>query len=176
MQPNYKANAAIGDRRKEGKDHYFKYREKGHMAWQCPKKNLYVDVEAQEAPIREGGKGNDSGNEIGPLNVDDFEEVEEDTSLFSVVRHILVAPMQKEDWKRTLIFQTIVRCGSEAQMLIINSGSAMNVVSKATVERLKLPTKPHLKPYKVASINITSIPITEQCLVFISRGQYNDSI
>ena len=119
------------------------------------------------------------GNEIGPLNVDDFEEVEEveeDTSFILVVRHILVAPMQEEDWKRTSIFQTIVRCGTEAQMLIINSGSGMNVVSKVTVERLKLPTKPHLKPYKVASINITSIPITEQCLVSISRGQYNDSI
>ena len=110
------------------------------------------------------------------MNVDDFEEAEEDTSLISVVRHILVAPMQEEDWKRTSIFQTIVHCGTETQMLIINSCNGMNVVSKATVERLKLPTKPHLKPYKVASINITSIPITEQCLVSISRGQYNDSI
>ena len=37
MQPNYKANADIGDRRKVGKDHCFKFGEKGHMAWQCPK-------------------------------------------------------------------------------------------------------------------------------------------
>ena len=43
----------------------------------------------------EDGEGNDSGNEIGPLNVDDFEEVEEDTLLLLVVRHILVAPKQE---------------------------------------------------------------------------------
>ena len=61
-------------------------------------------------------------------------------------------------------------------MLIINGGNGMNVVSKATMERLKLPTKPHLKSYKVAWINSTSILVIEQCLVSISRAQYNDSI
>ena len=43
----------------------------------------------------EDGEGNDSVNEIGPLNVDDFEEVEEDTLLLLVVRHILAAPKQE---------------------------------------------------------------------------------
>ena len=113
MQPNYKANADIGDRRKVGKDHCFKFGEKGHMAWQCPKRNLYVDVKAQEAPIGEDGEGNDLSNKFKPLNVDDLEEVEEDTSLLSVVRRILVASKQEEDWKRISIFQTIVRCRIE---------------------------------------------------------------
>ncbi|GMY33688.1 Transposon Ty3-G Gag-Pol polyprotein [Fagus crenata] len=49
MQPSYKSNNAIeskgkptvvDERRKESKDHFFKCREKGHMAWQCPKRNL----------------------------------------------------------------------------------------------------------------------------------------
>jgi len=43
----------------------------------------------------EDGEGNDLGNEIGPLNVDDFEEVEEDTLLLLVVRNILAAPKQE---------------------------------------------------------------------------------
>ena len=60
-------------------------------------------------------------------------------------------------------------------MLIINGGNGMNVVSKATMERLKLPTKPHLKSYKVAWINSTSNLVTKHCLVFIYCGQYNDS-
>jgi len=46
-------------------------------------------------------------------------------------------------------------------MLIINGGNGMNVVSKATMERLKLPTKPHPKSYKVAWINSTSILVIE---------------
>ena len=52
----------------------------------------------------------------------------------------------------------------------------MNVVSEATVERLILSIEPHPKPYKVAWINSTFIPVTERCLVSISCGQYNDSI
>ena len=41
---------------------------------------------------------------------------------------------------------------------------------------LKLPIEPHPKPYKVAWINSTFLPVTKRCLVSISRGQYNDSI
>ena len=106
----------------------------------------------------------------------DLLELEEDTSLLSVVRRILVAPNQEENWKCTSIFQTIVRRGTKAWMIIIDDGSDMNVVSEATVERLKLPMEPHPKPYKVAWINSTSILVTKRCLVPISCGQYNDSI
>ena len=84
--------------------------------------------------------------------VDDLLELEEDISLLSVVRRILAAPNQEEDWKCTPIFPTIVRCGTEVWMLIIDGGSNMNVVSEASVERLKLPMEPLPKPYKVAWI------------------------
>ena len=88
---------------------------------------------------------------------DDLLELEEDTSLLSIVRCILAAPNQEEDWKCTSIFPTTVRCGTEVWMLIIDGGSDMNVVSEAIVKRLKLPTEPHPRPYKVAWINSTSI-------------------
>ena len=107
MQPNYKANTAFGsknkatmvdEQRKESKDDCLKCREIGQMAWQCLKRNLYANVEAQEAPIGEDEEGNNSGSEFGPLNVDDLEEVEEDTSLLSVVKRIIATPKQEEDW------------------------------------------------------------------------------
>ena len=82
-----------------------------------------------------------------------------------VVRCILAAPNQEEDWKCNSIFQTIVHCGIEGRMLIIDGDSNMNVVSEATVDRLKLPTKPHPKPYKVAWINSTSLLVTTQCML-----------
>ncbi|KAK4568526.1 hypothetical protein RGQ29_004080 [Quercus rubra] len=44
---------------------------------------------------------------------------EENTSLFSIVRHILAAPKaDEEDWRRTSIFQMLVRCGNQAKKLI----------------------------------------------------------
>ena len=92
---------------------------------------------------------------------DDLLELEEDMSLLSIVRRILAAPNQEDDWKCTSIFPTMVRCGTEVRILIIDGGSNMNVVSKATIERLKLPTKPHPKSYKVAWINNNSILVTE---------------
>ena len=101
---------------------------------------------------------------------DDPLELEEGMSHLLVVGRILATPNQDEDWKHTSIFQTMVRCGIEAWMLIIDGGSDINVVSETTVERLKLPMEPHPKPYKVAWINSTSILVTKQCLVPISHG------
>ena len=105
------------------------------------------------------------------------EEDEIDTSFIAVVRCILSTPKdEKEDWKRTSIFQMLVRCGNQAQKLIIDGGSSLNVVSASMVERLKLPIEPHPHPYKVAWIDSTSIPITQRCLVYFSCGVYSDSI
>ena len=55
--------------------------------------------------------------------MDDLEEDEVDTSLLSVVRRILAAPkVEKKDWRRTLIFHILVRCGNQAKKLIIDGG------------------------------------------------------
>jgi hypothetical protein len=74
-------------------------------------------------------------------------EDEVDTSLVAVVRRILAAPkLEKEDWRRTLIFQMLVRCGNQAKKPVIDGGSCMNLESSSTVEHLKLPTEPHPQP------------------------------
>jgi hypothetical protein len=52
----------------------------------------------------------------------------------------------------------------------------MNVVSEATVEKLKLLTEPHSEPYKAAWINGTTIPVTTRCLVSLTHGPHNDAI
>ena len=88
----------------------------------------------------------------------DLEE-EEDTSLLLVVGRIQAIPKQEEDWKQTSTFRTIVHCEVESRMLIIDGGSEMSFVSEATVEMLKLPIEPNLRPYKVAWINSNFIPV-----------------
>ena len=55
----------------------------------------------------------DRAFDYGDFAMDDLEEDEVDTSLLSVVRRILAAPkVEKEDWRRTSIFQMLVRCGN----------------------------------------------------------------
>ena len=64
----------------------------------------------------------------------------------------------------------LVRCGNQAQKLIIDSGSCMNVVSASTFEHLKLLVEPHPQPYKVAWISDVSIPVYQRCLISFSCG------
>ncbi|KAL6313102.1 hypothetical protein AAG906_018817 [Vitis piasezkii] len=73
--------------------------------------------------------------------------------------------MEEEDWRRTSIFQMLVQCGNQAQKLIIDSDSCMNVVLASMVERLKLPVEPHPQPYKVAWINNMSIPVNQSHII-----------
>ena len=55
----------------------------------------------------------DRAFDYGDFAMDDLEEDEVDTSLLSVVRCILAAPkVEKEDWRRTSIFQMLVCCGN----------------------------------------------------------------
>ncbi|GFS36635.1 hypothetical protein Acr_00g0047100 [Actinidia rufa] len=68
------------DRKKDKKETCFKCGVKGHTAWQCPKRNLLVDAEAEEAPEIEDNDTADFFDDIGKINVDDLEEAEEDTS------------------------------------------------------------------------------------------------
>ncbi|XP_058191258.1 uncharacterized protein LOC131308354 [Rhododendron vialii] len=161
-----------------GKDNRcFKCGETGHMAYLCPKRNLRIGTEQEAEFDQQHNDDNDDSFVVGVLNTDDLEEEEVDNSLISVVRRILTAPkVEKEDRRHTSIFQMLVRCGNQARKLIIDGGSCMNVVSAATVERLKLPVQPHPHLYKVAWIDNTSIPVTQRCLVSFSYGSYSDSI
>jgi hypothetical protein len=155
----------------------FKCGEAGHMAYQCPRRNLHIGVEHEDEPDQQNHEDDEESFDVGAFNTDDLEDDEIDSSLISVVRRILAAPkVEKEDWKRTSIFQMLVRCGDQARKLIIDGGSCMNVVSTSTVERLKLPVQPHPQPYKVAWIDNTSILVIQRCLVSFSYGAYKDSI
>ncbi|XP_004295495.1 PREDICTED: uncharacterized protein LOC101304264 [Fragaria vesca subsp. vesca] len=131
----------------------------GHMGYQCPQKNLHMGKEQEKEAEQQTA---DASFDYGEYVDDDLEEEGLDTSLISVVRRILAAPkVEEEDWRRTAIFQMLVRCGDKAHKLIIDGGSCMNVVSSSTVERLKLPTQPHPQPYRVAWIDSTQIPVTQ---------------
>jgi hypothetical protein len=68
-----------------------------------------------------------------------------------------------------LFFKFLVFYGDVTRKLIIDGGSYMNVVFEATIEKLKLPIEPHLKPYKATSIISITILVTKRCLVSITH-------
>ena len=155
----------------------FKCQQLGHMAYNCPMKNFHIGLESEEEsePPKQEDKGNSF--DYGVYDPFDLDDEELDGQLVFVARRIFAVPkVEEEDWRRNSIFQMLVRCGNQAQKLIIDSGSCMNVVSTSSIECLKLPVEPHPQPYKVAWINTMSIPVNKCCLVSFSYGVYNNSV
>ena len=152
----------------------FKCQPPSHMAYNCLKKNLHIGLEHEEEPEPQKDEQNENSFDYGVYDPADLDDKELDISLASIVRRILAAPkVKEEDWHQTYIFQMLVRCGNQAQKLIGDSGSYMNVVSASMVECLKLLVEPHPQPYKVAWINNMSIPINQRCLVSLFCGVYS---
>ena len=154
----------------------FKCQQPGHMAYNCPKKNLHIGLEHEEEPKLQMDKQNENSFDYGvddPVDLDD----EVGILLAFVVTRILATPkIEEEDRHQTSIFHMLVRCGNHSQKLIIDNGNCMNVVSTSTIEHLKLPVEPHPQPYKVTWINNKSIPANQRCFISLSCGVYSDSI
>ena len=67
-----------------------------------------------------------------------------------VFRRLLTNPVVKDEWKRTIIFYTIVRCRKTYMKMVIDDGSTINVVAKSSIKRCHLKIDPHPHPFKVA--------------------------
>uniref|UniRef100_A0A2N9EPA1 Chromo domain-containing protein n=1 Tax=Fagus sylvatica TaxID=28930 RepID=A0A2N9EPA1_FAGSY len=93
-----------------------------------------------------------------------------------VVRCALTLPKESEDWRRSNIFHTYVKCGSTNCKVIIDSGSCINAVSSSLVTRLGVKLIPHPNPYKVSWVDTSSIDIKERCLLPIQFMSYKDEI
>uniref|UniRef100_A0A5B7BML6 RNA-directed DNA polymerase n=1 Tax=Davidia involucrata TaxID=16924 RepID=A0A5B7BML6_DAVIN len=150
---------------------------KGHIASRCPNRTLTLD--------RESGDPDETNaiDELDALAVCIESEEEEyvasgaaDDNCLNVMRCILSTPAEKDDWKRTSIFQTILKCGDKLCQIVIDGGSSMNVVSRRAVTRMKLTPEPHPQPFRVAWVDKTSLPVTERCLVPIQMGAYSDKV
>jgi len=98
------------------------------------------------------------------------------TTRLSVVRCALTQPKGTEDWRRTVIFYTYIKCGDKGCKIIIDNGSCINAVSSGSVSRLGLKSVPHPKPYSVSWVNDTSIVIKERCLFPIKILDYHYEI
>ena len=82
----------------------FKCQQPGHMAYNCPRKNLHIGLESEgepEPPNEENG----SSFHYGAYDHVDLDDEELDGQLVSMVRRILAVPkVEEKDRRRTSIF------------------------------------------------------------------------
>ena len=83
--------------------------------------DLHIGFEDKEKATQQDEDHKEDVFNYGDFATNDLEEDDEDISLVSIVRRILAAPkIEEEDWRRTSIFQMLVRYGNQAKKLIID--------------------------------------------------------
>lgn len=79
--------------------------------------------------------------------------------------------------QRHHLFHTISMVKGQYCLLVIDSGSTRNVVSKHFVEKLRLPLQPHPRAYYVKGDSDNSHhDVLFQCKIPFSIGKYRDTI
>ena len=95
-----------------------------------------------------------------------------------IVQKLLLAPRQPIITHRNNLFRTCCTINKKVCDVIIDSGSCENIVSKALVKALDLPTVKHPHPYKIGWIKKgVEVMVTEICKVSFSIGKfYQDEV
>ena len=94
-----------------------------------------------------------------------------------LVRRTLHANVSEEATQRHNLFQSRCKIGDFTCTMIIDSGSCTNVAAKALVDRLKPPTRPHPRPYKIKWLdNNNTHEVRKQALIALKMGPYLDNI
>ncbi|KAJ0980671.1 hypothetical protein J5N97_008926 [Dioscorea zingiberensis] len=144
----------------------------GHVASSCPHRTLVID---------HTDKPDDEDVDQVIISLDPTNSVDELETGYAgdnlvVMRCILSTVSERDNWQRTTIFHTFLKCGDKVCKLVIDGGSSMNVVSTIGVARLKLTPEPHPQPYRVAWVDMTSLPVSQRCLVPLQIGNYSDKV
>ena len=111
------------------------YKQKGHYAAECPHRNLYATNEPEDEELY------DEEIEMEPFNAEPHYESTEDqlhdteaddgSPLLFLDRRLLVADAKEEneDWNHASIFRSRVNYKGKSCNMIIDGGSAINVIS-----------------------------------------------
>jgi hypothetical protein len=168
----------------------FKCQGFGHIAAQCPNRTIFIAEDEHEDDLEE--------EVYEPESLEDLDDYEGDRKCLGCIRLIsphgnlledatnvprlivvkcaLTLPKESEDWRRSNIFHTYVKCGSTNCKVIIDSGSCINAVSSSLVTHLGVKLIPHPNPYKVSWVDTSSTDIKERCLFPIQFMSYKDEI
>ena len=141
----------------------FKCQGFGHISSSCPNKTLFIKEK------EDMGAEDNCDDKVYEPNPDDFQDLDDEedesnllgcvrsislqskTFKLNIVRCALTQSRGTEDWRRTTIFYTYIKCGDTRCKIIIDSGSCINAIFSGSISRLGLKSVPHPKPYSVLS-------------------------
>ncbi|XP_048227283.1 uncharacterized protein LOC125369308, partial [Ricinus communis] len=151
----------------------FKCLGHGHIARECPNKKAMI---LRNGDIESESEG-DSDDDMPSL--EDCSDVECAKGDNLVVQRTL-SLQNKHDVhreQRENLFHTHCLISNKLCNMIVDSGSCTNVASTLLVEKLKLPTTKHPRPYKLQWLNESGVvKVNKQVLVSFQIGRYKDEV
>ncbi|KAH9680016.1 Endonuclease [Citrus sinensis] len=152
----------------------FKCLGTGHIASQCPNKRVMIlrddgDVETESES---------DDDPMPPLeDANDGVEYPVDGKLMVARRALNMQVKEDAEVQRDNIFHTRCHIKDKVCSMIIDGGSCTNVASTSLVEKLKLKTLKHPRPYKLQWLNdCGEVKVNKQVLVSFSIGRYKDEV
>ncbi|CAD5164438.1 unnamed protein product, partial [Musa acuminata subsp. malaccensis] len=149
----------------------FKCLRHGHVARECPNKRVLI--------MRDGIVESESEKEDDEDILEDTSDVEYAKGENIVVQRILSLQNENDEHgeQRENLFHTHCLIANKLCNVIVDSGSCTNVASTLLVEKLKLPTIKHSKPYKLQWLNDSGVvKVNRQVLISFSIGRYKDEV
>uniref|UniRef100_A0A2N9IAL3 Retrotransposon gag domain-containing protein n=1 Tax=Fagus sylvatica TaxID=28930 RepID=A0A2N9IAL3_FAGSY len=148
---------------------------KGHIASQCPNKQVMV-LQANGEIVTDC---EDSDTDDMPPLEDVFEEeyLAPDALTLVARRALSLQAKGVDEIQRENIFHTRCYVKDKVCSVIIDGGSCTNVASTIMVEKLGLPMAKHPRPYKLQWLNDSGeIRVNKQVLVAFRIGKYEDEV
>ena len=121
---------------------------------------------------------NESGCESMPSLEDaDDEEYAVRGELMVARRALSVQFKENDEMQRDNIFHTRCHVQNKVCSMIIDGGSCTNVASTTMVEKLRMQTSKHPRPYKLQWLNDSGeVRVNKQVLISFSIGKYEDEV
>lgn len=115
---------------------------------------------------------------LPPVEHVDEEDLSDIEGLSLINRPLFLTPhSSEEDWRRHSIFLTTCHIGGFTAKMVIDPAASENVIAAKAVQKLKLPTKHHSRPYKLAWFSNSHIVlVSKRCLVSFSIGALKDEV
>ncbi|XP_052728162.1 uncharacterized protein LOC108321011 [Vigna angularis] len=155
----------------------FKCLGHGHIASACPNKRAMCirgeEVVTDDSPPSSPSHTSHSSSSSS----EDEYKVPFDGDLLVIRRLLGQVHTDFDTTQRENIFHTRCLIASKVCSMIIDGGSCTNVASTRVVEKLKLPTIAHAKPYKLQWLSEEGeILVNKQVHISFSIGKYQDEV
>ena len=125
----------------------------------------------------------DSGDEDYPVDPNGLFEEDESTNLLVAMRSLSVLPAESESEtdrvleQRENLFHCRGKIKDNLASLIIDNGSCTNVVSWYVIDKMKIPTTSHPKPYNLQWMNdCGAIKVMKQAKIPLKIGAYTGEV